>query len=226
VASPAKSAAPDLAGLIWKPPFAQSGLAMASRLRFTLSAATAALRVLRPVAMPRAPVSPWQSRTHLMAPVACRSFGSQVSRCPPLCHAFHHKRWVYSIFFQGSDRWAFRCMPCLQTFLDEKEVIDRVLSVVKNFEKVRLPNLPLTKHTPDREIKSSVSASSVRQVEPAKVSAKARFKEDLSLDSLDIVEVVMAIEEEFALEIPDNEADKILTVDDAVKYIASHPQAK
>ena len=36
----------------------------------------------------------------------------------------------------------------------------------------------------------------------------------------------MAIEEEFALEIPDNEADKILSIDDAVKYIAAHPQAK
>lgn len=58
------------------------------------------------------------------------------------------------------------------------------------------------------------------------MSAKARFKEDLSLDSLDIVELVMAIEEEFALEIPDNEADKILTVEDAIKYIAAHPSAK
>lgn len=58
------------------------------------------------------------------------------------------------------------------------------------------------------------------------MSAKSRFKEDLSLDSLDVVEVVMAIEEEFALEIPDNEADKIATIEDAVKYIASHPAAK
>ena len=39
-------------------------------------------------------------------------------------------------------------------------------------------------------------------------------------------QVVMAIEEEFALEIPDNEADKILSIDDAVKYITAHPQAK
>jgi acyl carrier protein len=39
-----------------------------------------------------------------------------------------------------------------------------------------------------------------------------------------VVEVVMAIEEEFALEIPDNEADKIVSIADAVKYIASHPQ--
>ena len=43
------------------------------------------------------------------------------------------------------------------------------------------------------------------QVDGSKVSPKSRFKEDLSLDSLDVVEVVMAIEEEFALEIPDAE---------------------
>lgn len=49
---------------------------------------------------------------------------------------------------------------------------------------------------------------------------------DLALDSLDVVEVVMAVEEEFAIEIPDAEADKILSVADAVEYISSHPQAK
>lgn len=54
----------------------------------------------------------------------------------------------------------------------------------------------------------------------------ARFKEDLDLDSLDAVEVVMAIEEEFSVEIPDSEADKILSVADAVAYISGHPMAK
>jgi len=50
--------------------------------------------------------------------------------------------------------------------------------------------------------------------------------DDLGLDSLDTVEVVMAIEDEFAIEIPDTESDKILSVEDAIKYIASHPMAK
>ena len=54
----------------------------------------------------------------------------------------------------------------------------------------------------------------------------ASFKDDLSLDSLDAVEVVMAIEDEFTIEIPDSEADKILSVSDAVAYIISHPAAK
>ncbi len=58
------------------------------------------------------------------------------------------------------------------------------------------------------------------------MAADARFKEDLDLDSLDAVEVVMAIEEEFSIEIPDSEADKILSIADAVAYVAGHPMAK
>ena len=63
-------------------------------------------------------------------------------------------------------------------------------------------------------------------MDATKVSPTARFKEDLDLDSLDAVEVVMAIEEEFGIEIPDSEADKILSISDAVAYISSHPMAK
>ena len=58
------------------------------------------------------------------------------------------------------------------------------------------------------------------------VNAVARFKEDLDLDSLDAVEIVMLIEEEFSIEIPDAEADKILSVADAISYVSSHPMAK
>lgn len=64
------------------------------------------------------------------------------------------------------------------------------------------------------------------QVQAAKVTATARFKEDLDLDSLDAVEVVMAVEEEFGIEIPDSEADKILSIADAVAYVSGHPMAK
>lgn len=58
------------------------------------------------------------------------------------------------------------------------------------------------------------------------VNPNAHFQNDLGLDSLDTVEVVMALEEEFGFEIPDNEADKISTINHAVDFIASHPQAK
>lgn len=54
----------------------------------------------------------------------------------------------------------------------------------------------------------------------------AHFEKDLGLDSLDVVELVMAFEEEFQVEIPDADADKIFSVEDAVNYIASHPMAK
>lgn len=56
------------------------------------------------------------------------------------------------------------------------------------------------------------------------VTPKAHFQNDLGLDSLDTVEVVMALEEEFGFEIPDNEADKIQSIDLAVEFIASHPR--
>ena len=56
------------------------------------------------------------------------------------------------------------------------------------------------------------------------VTSQASFVDDLNADSLDIVELVMAIEKEFDLEIPDEEAEKIRTVQDAVDYISAHVQ--
>jgi NADH dehydrogenase (ubiquinone) 1 alpha/beta subcomplex 1 len=58
------------------------------------------------------------------------------------------------------------------------------------------------------------------------VTPAATFEKDLGLDSLDVVELVMALEEEFGLEIPDAEADKIASVADAINYICSNPMAK
>jgi acyl carrier protein len=59
-------------------------------------------------------------------------------------------------------------------------------------------------------------------VEAAKVTDEASFIDDLGADSLDTVELVMAFEEEFGSEISDSEAEKILTVGDAVKFIESN----
>ena len=59
-------------------------------------------------------------------------------------------------------------------------------------------------------------------VETDDVTAAASFTDDLGADSLDIVELVMAFEEEFDLEIPDDEAEKISTVQSAIDYIAEH----
>ncbi|KAJ1443584.1 Phosphopantetheine attachment site [Sesbania bispinosa] len=90
------------------------------------------------------------------------------------------------------------CEEVRGCFLDKSEVTDRVISCVKNFQKV----------------------------DPSKVTPTAHFQNDLGLDSLDAVEIVMALEEEFGFEIPDNEADKINSIKLAVDFIASHPQAK
>jgi acyl carrier protein len=56
-------------------------------------------------------------------------------------------------------------------------------------------------------------------VEPEKVTLEASFVEDLGADSLDTVELVMAFEEEFGIEIPDEDAEQLQTVGDAVKYL-------
>ena len=59
-------------------------------------------------------------------------------------------------------------------------------------------------------------------VDEIKVTEEANFIDDLGADSLDTVELVMAFEEEFGSEISDTEAEKILTVGDAIKFIESH----
>lgn len=59
-------------------------------------------------------------------------------------------------------------------------------------------------------------------VEAEKVTDNASFIDDLGADSLDTVELVMAFEEEFGTEIPDDAAETILTVGDAVKFIEKH----
>ena len=59
-------------------------------------------------------------------------------------------------------------------------------------------------------------------IEQEKVTDEASFIDDLGADSLDTVELVMAFEEEFGSEISDNEAEKILTVGDAIKFIESN----
>lgn len=59
------------------------------------------------------------------------------------------------------------------------------------------------------------------EVDPKDVTPDASFTDDLNADSLDTVELVMALEEEFEIEIPDEAAEKILTVQDAVDHIES-----
>lgn len=61
-------------------------------------------------------------------------------------------------------------------------------------------------------------------LEPEEISMESSFIDDLGADSLDIVELVMALETEFDLEIPDEEAEKISTVGDVVEYIKNNTE--
>ncbi|EHK21065.1 uncharacterized protein TRIVIDRAFT_131693 [Trichoderma virens Gv29-8] len=82
--------------------------------------------------------------------------------------------------------------------LHKEEVEGRIISLLQGFDKVN---------------------------DAANIKATAHFANDLGLDSLDTVEVVMAIEEEFSIEIPDKDADTIHSVDKAVEYILNQPDA-
>ena len=82
--------------------------------------------------------------------------------------------------------------------LNKEEVEGRIISLLQGFDKVN---------------------------DNANITSTAHFANDLGLDSLDTVEVVMAIEEEFSIEIPDKDADSIHSIDKAVEYILSQPDA-
>ncbi|KAI8624169.1 acyl carrier protein-like protein [Xylariaceae sp. FL1651] len=82
--------------------------------------------------------------------------------------------------------------------LKKDEVEGRIMNILNGFDKVN---------------------------DPSNIKPTAHFSNDLGLDSLDTVEVVMAIEEEFSIEIPDKDADAIHSVNQAVEYILSQPDA-
>jgi len=61
-------------------------------------------------------------------------------------------------------------------------------------------------------------------VDESRIVPGARFTDDLNADSLDLVEMIMSLEEEFGVEIPDEDAEKIVSVQDAIDYIDSHKE--
>ena len=77
---------------------------------------------------------------------------------------------------------------------------------------------------PFDEQKAKEKIASELEVSIDQLTPEAKFIEDLGADSLDTVELVMALEEEFGLEIPDEDADKLKTVGDALDYLRSRVQ--
>jgi acyl carrier protein len=78
--------------------------------------------------------------------------------------------------------------------------------------------------TVEKSVEKRVMEIIVEQlkVDPEVVTLEAHFIDDLGADSLDLVELIMAMEEEFSLEISDEDAEKIQTVQDAVNYLTEH----
>uniref|UniRef100_A0A7N0ULG1 Acyl carrier protein n=1 Tax=Kalanchoe fedtschenkoi TaxID=63787 RepID=A0A7N0ULG1_KALFE len=87
---------------------------------------------------------------------------------------------------------------CAATNSNLDKTMDKVISVVKKFDKI----------------------------DSSKVTETANFQKDLSMDSLDRVELVMALEEAFSLDIPDSEADKLTCCADVAKYINTQKNVK
>ncbi len=79
--------------------------------------------------------------------------------------------------------------------------------------------------SPEMEARLKKIVADQLGVEEEKVVDDAKFIDDLGADSLDLVEMIMALEEEFGIEFPDEDAEKILTVKDALDYIDAHVQA-
>jgi acyl carrier protein len=77
----------------------------------------------------------------------------------------------------------------------------------------------VTCYMSDVEVKVRKIIEEKLSVNADQITNDAKFAEDLKADSLDTVELVMALEDEFSLDIPDDEADKIKTVQDAISYI-------
>ncbi|KAM0103799.1 mitochondrial acyl carrier protein [Aspergillus fumigatus] len=119
--------------------------------------------------------------------------------------------------------------------LNKEEVEGRIVNLLKNFDKVRSfnffslalsgPSDGTAKILPTMvfEYQITDAIDGVQVSDASKINGSSHFSNDLGLDSLDTVEVVMAIEEEFSIEIPDKEADAIHSVDKAVEYILAQP---
>ena len=78
--------------------------------------------------------------------------------------------------------------------------------------------------SPEMEARLKKIVAEQLGVDESKIVPSARFTDDLNADSLDLVEMIMSLEEEFGIEIPDEDAETILSVQDAIDYIDKHAE--
>jgi len=102
--------------------------------------------------------------------------------------------------------------------VDAHDVEERVMRVLNSFSKIDQSKVPFFHFF-------LLSFSNASPLEPSQLSKDSHFIKDLGLNSLDAVEIVMVLEEEFTIEIPDEHAEKILSPADAIKYVVAHPSA-
>ncbi|XP_068663017.1 uncharacterized protein [Aristolochia californica] len=125
--------------------------------------------------------------------------GIRILRSSPLSNAASDNGLRVSVlgFVPGSRDFAQAAACSPSTYLDKEDVTNRVVDLLK----------------------------SIPFIDPAKVKPSSSFK-DMQLDTLDSVEVMVAAEEEFAVDIPNSEADKFSSTADLIDFIVAHPQAK
>ncbi|KAK4545043.1 hypothetical protein LTR36_003594 [Oleoguttula mirabilis] len=136
-------------------------------------------------------------RTALLRSIKCAAQATSRVQRPAIQTAFRAPFVQSRISTPATSISAIRCYAS-SSGLGQEEVTGRIVDLLKNFDKVQ---------------------------DPTKLSPSSHFTNDLGLDSLDTVEVVMAIEEEFSIEIPDKDADAIHSVTQAVDYIMAQPDA-
>ncbi|KAK5137191.1 hypothetical protein LTR08_000696 [Meristemomyces frigidus] len=136
-------------------------------------------------------------RTTLLRSIRCATQATSRAQRPAVQTAFRTPFVQSRISTPASSISAVRCYASSSS-LNQDEITGRIIDLLKNFDKVQ---------------------------DATKLAPTAHFTKDLGLDSLDTVEVVMAIEEEFSIEIPDKEADAIHSVNQAVEYILAQPDA-
>ncbi|GBB93190.1 hypothetical protein RclHR1_02130003 [Rhizophagus clarus] len=132
----------------------------------------------------------------------------------------------------------FRLKPAGFSIFQQKNFIKPALTLLSSSNNIHSPKSKIIGTSQQRyySAESGLSRQNIEsriidivkafdKVDETKVNSEARFADDLGLDSLDTVEVVMNIEEDFSIEIPDKEADEIRSIKDAVDYIAKREDA-
>src|SRR5947209_8928226 len=111
--------------------------------------------------------------------------------CSAITVRFQLRNFGQFFYVRCGSLWGKRCAPTQKFFMADKTIEEKVKDII------------------------------VEQlgVNPEQVTPQASFIEDLGADSLDIVELVMAFEEEFSVEVPDEDAEKLQTVGDVINYI-------